>query len=257
MSLPNDFEISQSANSPMPAGMDVWERRALDQGLFEAVAKNDFYDARRLIARGANPNAQQASGQTPLTYAVARELLAFASILLPASKINERLADGRLTIEVILAASIGYDRSRGANRFLTFFLPKIMALVDAQATNHNGRAAAHFLALYRDDSLATLSAFADASPQSVWHLEDLQGNTPLLVALQEKRFPQAVAILPLSNPWSKNHAGACALDLAEHASPSRNVDFAGPWNACVERFELAKIAQHSSTQSAAPKPRRI
>ena len=242
--------INQTSSQPAPsADMNPWERRALDQGLFEAVQKDDFYDVRRLVARGASPDLPNSLGHTALSLAAHRNLAAIVSVLLPASRINEQMTDGRMGLEAILSTPT-------QSSSMLLLLQKLLPRIDFNATNANGATAAHFLAQYQEahSGISALQDFIQACPLSAWSRQDADGNTPLLAALSAKRYPQALEILPLSDPRIANNKGLTAIDLANGATPSRNFDFQAPWRALIESFELA---QTIAPEGGRIKPKRL
>lgn len=75
--------------------------RRIDAKLMDAVERDDILEATKALARGADPLAQDAWGQSPLCHAATEGLLDSLSLLLPHIKLDQPLtALGHLTLPV-------------------------------------------------------------------------------------------------------------------------------------------------------------
>src|SRR6188768_73316 len=77
------------------------ERKALDQQMVEAAFVCDLLRVRTLLARGADPNARDEEGRTPLFSAVLGGSLALLGLLLESkADVNARDAHGSTALHI-------------------------------------------------------------------------------------------------------------------------------------------------------------
>ena len=179
--------------------------------LFEAVKANQSLQLRTLLQEGADPDARDETGETPLTWAAHLGHTAVVKHLLAAGVDVEAVGRRFKAPPLVLAARIG---ARGVVALLA-----VHADLDAQDA---AGATALMRAVERPEDLvkpqrqiaAIIRTLLDLG--AVPDIKDFEGNTALMWAV---RWDNAEAVRLLAAAGAdltvRNHAGESALDLAD------------------------------------------
>jgi len=141
--------------------------RRIDAKLMDAVERDDIPEATQALARGADPLAEDAWGQSPLSHAANEGLLDSLSLLLPHIKLDQPLkALGQLTLPVWAAQEGRADVLMLILHRRDLQRPCFAGWTPLMWASHNGHA--HCVALLL--------------PVSDKHAVDAQGRSALMLA---------------------------------------------------------------------------
>jgi ankyrin repeat protein len=138
---------------------------ALDYNLMIASSKGYASEINRLIARGADVNAQTSDGATPLIYAVSNNKSEAVSTILAYNPVVDKLT---ATYETPLMIAVKND-------FFDIAEKLIRAGADVNTGDRFGATSLHYAAIYGYMDIADLLLYYDADPD----IKSNDGSTPL------------------------------------------------------------------------------
>ncbi len=171
--------------------------------LTTAAYRDNASEVRALIAQGADPNARDAQGRTPLTFALLAESDRAIAALLAAPNIDVNAANQKDETPLMMAAIKG-----------RLDLVKLLYKRHAQI-NRPGWTPLHYAASGPDNGVAAwlIQQGADINARAP------NGNTALMMAAKYGPYDLAVKLLKLgADMTARNKQGLCAADFAAGAN---------------------------------------
>ena len=171
--------------------------------LVTAAYRDNSNGLRDLIAKGGNPNAQDAQGRTPLTFALLAESEHAITELLATPSIDVNAPNGKDETPLMMAAIKG-----------RLDLVKLLYKHRAQI-NRAGWTPLHYAASGPDDGVAAwlIQQGADLNARAP------NGNTPLMMAAKYGPIDLALELVKLgADLTARNQQGLCAADFAAGAN---------------------------------------
>lgn len=192
--------------------------------LHSAVSQNDTELVKSLIATGANINAADEIGRTPLMLAVDSNRFQIAQQLLDAGA-NTNLVNSDGWSALHFTANLMHDASHDSAKMVDMLIAH-GALVDAQK---NDGATTMILAI-QNNKINVFHALLKAKTDL--YLETNEGMTPLLEAAKLNRIDMVKSLIAVNAPLnSRNNEGYSALHFT----------VADPLNPDNDNVELANI----------------
>lgn len=176
---------------------------ALDYNLMIAASKGYSSEINRLIARGADVNAQTIEGATPLIYAVANNKSEAVSTILAYDPVVDKLTASYETPLMIAAKSDFFEIAEKL----------IRAGANVNTADRFGATSLHYSAIYGYTDLADLLLYYEADPD----IKTTDGSTPLHGAVWAGNTE--IADLLLQNgakPDEKDNTGHTPFLLASY-----------------------------------------
>jgi ankyrin repeat protein len=179
--------------------------------IFEAVKSNQSLRLRALLQEGADPDARDETGETPLTWAANLGHTAVVKDLLAAGADVDAAGPRFLSPPLMLAARIG---ARGIVALLA--VHAALDAVDAAGTTALMRAVERPEGVVKPQAriAAIVKTLLDLGADP--NVQDMGGNTALMWAVRWGN-PEAIRLLAAAgaDPAVRNRAGETALDQAD------------------------------------------
>jgi ankyrin repeat protein len=176
---------------------------ALDYNLMIAASRGYSSEINRLIARGADVNAETADGATPLVYAVSNNKSEAVSTILEYNPLVDKLTASYETPLMIATK----------NGFFEIAEKLIRAGANVNTGDRFGATSLHYAAIYGYTNIADLLLYYDADPD----IKTTDGSTPLHGAIWAGNIDIADLLLQNSaKPDEKDNSGHTPFLLASY-----------------------------------------